>query len=80
MNLNLPGWSFAKQCDMTSGGKRSICDAQVSNPFVGIAPLKGTSLYTSSTISAFNVNRPFPEFSDITQSGVNLGHMWYNGL
>jgi hypothetical protein len=53
MNLNLPGWSFAKQCDMTSGGKRSICDAQVSNPFVGIAPLKGTSLYTSSTISAF---------------------------
>jgi len=80
MNLNLPGWSFAKQCDMTSGGKRSICDAQVSNPFVGIAPLRGTSLYTSSTISAFNVNRPFPEFDNITQSGVNLGHMWYNGL
>ena len=26
------------------------------------------------------MNRPFPEFGDITQSGVNLGHMWYNGL
>ena len=47
---------------------------------MGIAPLKGTSLYTSTSMSAFNVNRPFPEFDNITQAGVNLGHMWYNGL
>jgi len=52
----------------------------VSNPFIGIAPLKGTNLYSASSISAFNVNRPFPQFGDITQAGVNLGHMWYNGL
>jgi hypothetical protein len=80
INLNLPSWSFAQQCDMTSGGKRSFCDALVSNPFVGIAPLKGTSLYSSASISRFNVNRPFPQFGDVTQSGVNLGHLWYNGL
>ena len=42
---------------MTSGGKRSICDALVSNPFIGIAPLRGTNLYSATSISAFNVNR-----------------------
>jgi len=80
VNLNLPDWSFAKQCDMTSGGKRSFCDANVPNPFLGLAPLQGTNLYSSSSISRFNVNRPFAEFGDITKAGVNLGHMWYNGL
>jgi hypothetical protein len=80
-NLNLPPWSFAQQCDMAqAGGKRSYCDAQVNNPLKGIELLKGTSLYSSSTISRFNLARPFTEFSDITQSGENLGHMWYNGL
>jgi hypothetical protein len=80
LNMNLPSWDFAKQCDMTSGGKLSYCNALVQNPFVGIAPLKGTSLYSSATMTRFDINRPFPEFVNITQSGVNLGHMWYNGL
>src|SRR5207302_6991880 len=79
MNLNLPSWDFAKQCDMTSSGKRSYCDAQVPNPLQGVAALRGTSLFSSSTISRFDLNGPFTQFVNITQSGMNLGHMWYNG-
>ncbi len=80
VNLNLPGWGFAKQCDEMAGGKTAACNALVSNPFVGVPALQGTNLYSSSTISAFTINQPFPQFGAITQSGVNLGHMWYNGL
>jgi hypothetical protein len=80
VNLNLPSWNFAKQCDETSGGITAVCNALVPNPFVGVPALQGTSLYSSSTISAFTLNQPFPQFGAITQSGVNLGHMWYNGL
>lgn len=80
VNLNLPSADFLRQCDMTQGGKRSFCDAQVPNPFQGITALRGTNLFSASTISRFDLNRPFPEFGDITMQGVNLGRMWYNGL
>src|SRR5262249_39420658 len=40
LNLNLPGWDFGKQCDMTSGGKLAYCNGLVANPFAGIAPLR----------------------------------------
>lgn len=80
VNLNLPSWDFAKQCDETQGGKTAICNALVPNPFIGVEAMRGTSFYTNTTISAFNAARPFPQFGNVTQSGVNLGHMWYNGL
>jgi hypothetical protein len=80
VNLNLPSWGFAKQCDEMAGGRTSVCNALVSNPFVGVPALQGTSLYSSSSISAFTINQPFPQFGAITESGVNLGHLWYNGL
>lgn len=80
INLNLPDYNSVKPCDMMAGGKRSFCDALVPNPFIGIAPLRGTNLFSSTTITRFNSMRPFAEFGDITQAGANLGHMWYNGL
>lgn len=80
ININQPGYDFVGQCDMSNGGKRSYCDAQVPNPFRGVPGLQGTSLYSSTTISRYNLNRPFPEFGNITEEGLNLGHMWYNGL
>jgi len=80
LNINLPSWSYASQCDVAGGGKRSICDALGTNPFKGIAPLLGTSLGSSATLSQFNLHRPYPEFGDITEAGVNIGKIWYNAL
>lgn len=80
INMNLPGYDFAKQCDMTVGGKLSYCNGLQPNPFNGIAPLKGTNLFSAANLTRFDLNRPFPEFVDITKAGVNLGKMWYNGL
>lgn len=79
-NVNLPSWSFAQQCDPLSGGKMSLCNQQVANPFVGVSAFKGSNLYSSSTISNFDIHRPSPQFGDITEEGRNIGKDWYNGL
>lgn len=80
LNINLPSWSYASQCDVAGGGSKSICDALAPNPFKGIAALQGTSLGSSATLSQFNLHRPYPEFGDITENGVNIGKVWYNAL
>jgi hypothetical protein len=80
INVNLPSYGFVKQCDMTAGGQRAYCDAQVTNPLRGVPALAGTTVGSASTISRFDLNRPFPHFGNITVAGLNLGRMWYNGL
>lgn len=80
-NQNLPSWNFAQQCDeLYSNGKNSLCSSTVANPFVGAAAFNGTNLGTSSTISLFDINRPHPQFVDITEEGRNTGKNWYNAL
>ena len=79
-NMNLPDYSYAKQCDETAGGRTSICNALVSNPFNGVPAFAGTGLGNSATYTAFNASRPHPQFGDITQEGLNIGHVWYDGV
>lgn len=80
VNVNLPNWSFAQQCDALSGGKMSVCNQLVSNPFFGVSAFQGSSRYTSTTISNFEMHRPHPQFGDVTEEGRNIGKDWYNGL
>jgi hypothetical protein len=65
----------------TSQGPPGICNASVANPFSGLSQFgpAGTGLNTP-TISASQLSLPFPEFGNGTESGLNLGKMWYNGL
>jgi hypothetical protein len=65
----------------TSQGPPGICNASVANPFSGLSQFgpAGTGLNTP-TISASQLALPFPEFGNGTESGLNLGKMWYNGL
>jgi hypothetical protein len=79
-DINAPAYSFVKQCDEMEGGKMSICNGTVPNPFQGVAAFVGTNWYTSSTITAFNAARPYHEFLGITRTGTDTGYMWYNGL
>lgn len=81
LNANLPSWEFARQCDVREGGRRSYCDEALPNPFQGIEAFRGTTLFSSPTVSRFHMARPFPQFNgDITIQGMNLGKLWYNGL
>jgi hypothetical protein len=58
----------------------AYCNQNLPNPFQGLAPFIGTSMYTSSTISLNQLQRQFPQFTGGTEYGLNDGHTWYNSL
>jgi hypothetical protein len=64
-----------------TAGPANICNATVTNPFSGLSQFgpTGTGLNTP-TISVSQLALPFPEFGGGTESGLNLGKAWYNGL
>ena len=82
-NANYPTHSFLQTCSLAYGAadaKWSNCWAPVNNPFKGVAAFQGTPYYSNTTNQAWDMNRPHPEFQDVTVSGLNDGHVWYNGL
>ncbi|HWC99331.1 MAG TPA: carboxypeptidase regulatory-like domain-containing protein [Candidatus Sulfopaludibacter sp.] len=58
----------------------AYCNQTLPNPFQGLAPFIGTSMYTSSTISLNQLLRQYPQFTGGTEYGLNDGHVWYNSL
>jgi hypothetical protein len=58
----------------------AYCNQTLPNPFQGLAPFVGTSMYTSNTISLNQLMRPFPQFTGGTEYGLSQGHVWYNSL
>jgi hypothetical protein len=78
---NVPSLDFRRQCNLLEGGSPVFCDAQVPNPFRGIDAFQGTNYFTAATISRYNVNRPFPQFTgDMLRQGLNTSNIWYNSL
>ena len=79
INQISPAWNA--QCDVERGGKSSLCNATITNPFLNIAAFGGSNYYNSSTISASNFTRPYPLFGAITENGAtNDGKNWYNAV
>jgi hypothetical protein len=58
----------------------AYCNQNLPNPFQGLAPFVGTSMYTSSTISLNQLERQYPQFTGGTEYGLNAGRVWYNSL
>ena len=79
--FNIPTLDFRKQCNPLEGGSVAFCDAQLDNPFKGLAAFANTGYFTSNTISRYNLNRPFPQFTgDLTRRGDNNAKAWYNSM
>ncbi|MEZ5352079.1 MAG: carboxypeptidase regulatory-like domain-containing protein [Bryobacteraceae bacterium] len=80
-DFNIPSLDFRKQCNILEGGSPAFCDAQVPNPFRGVAAFEGTTYFSAANISRFNLNRPFPQFSgNLLDVGKNGSRAWYNSL
>jgi hypothetical protein len=75
---NEPSAAFQAQCDVTTGGSRSLCDQLLPNPYFGVPGFEGTSRFTSPTLSLFELSRPFPAFTGFTMTERNDGKMWYD--
>ena len=76
--FNDPSLEFQNQCDVTQGGSRSFCDQLLPNPFRGVAGFEGTTRFTNASLSRFELNRPYPAFSNFSMNSVNEGRMWYD--
>ena len=75
---NEPSLANRKTCNIMEGGSPNYCNTLVPNPFQGNAAFNGTSFYTASTITRYQLLNPFPQFGAISQLGNNGGHTWYN--
>jgi hypothetical protein len=69
-----------EKCNVMEGGSASYCNAQVPNPFYGLAPFAGTSLGISPTVNRYQMLRPFPQYTGLTQYGRNDGFVHYNSF
>jgi hypothetical protein len=78
--INEPSRALQDQCDVTLGGSRALCDAQLPNPFFQVPGFEGTSRFTSATLSRFELSRPFPQFTNIIQTTRNDGKIDYDSL
>ena len=67
-------------CNFVLGGNPSICDQQVPNPFYGLEAFEDTNWYISRNLSRYQINRPHPQFTGITELMRNDGRSWYNSL
>lgn len=80
-DFNIPSADFQARCDLLQGGNPQYCLDQLPNPFQGIDAFRGTSRFTASTLSRYELNRPFPQFSDrLLQQGLGESKIWYNSM
>jgi hypothetical protein len=63
--------------DPAKGGDPNYLNAQVPNPFEGLLP--GTSI-NGPTVARSQLLRPFPAFTGVTVTDMNVGKIWYNSL
>jgi hypothetical protein len=79
--FNIPTLDFRKQCNLLEGGSPAYCNAQVPNPFRGLEPFRGTGLFTATNVSRFQINRPYPQFTnDLLERGRGESNIYYNSL
>jgi hypothetical protein len=70
------------QCNYLLGAtSQAYCTAGLTNPFRNVAGFEGTSYYTNSTRSRYDLARPYPAFgTSLTEYMLNSGRNWYNSL
>ena len=78
--FNEPDAAFRARCDVTQGGSPTFCNEQLTNPFLGVPGFENTTFFTAPTLSRYQLNRPFPQFTGFTQLGRNDGRIWYDSL
>jgi hypothetical protein len=69
-----------QSCNILEGGSPSYCQALLPNPFAGLEPFRGTSYFTSTSLTRANLSRPYPHFGGLTQGARPDGRTWYNSL
>ncbi len=78
--FNEPPVELRNRCDASQGGSPAFCNELLPNPFYQVPGFEGTSRFTSPTLTRYALNRPFPQFGQITEFDRNDGRIWYNSF
>ncbi|MGH9834122.1 MAG: carboxypeptidase regulatory-like domain-containing protein [Blastocatellia bacterium] len=78
--FNEPSLEFRKLCNPLEGGNPAYCNEQLPNPFRGLEPFRGSARFTATTLSRFELARPYPHFTGFNQLTRNDGRIDYNSL
>ena len=76
--FNEPDLAMRQRCNPLEGGSPAFCDERLPNPFFGLEPFRGTTLFSSDTVSRWDLARPYPQFAGYLERGRNDGQIWYN--
>jgi hypothetical protein len=70
------------QCNYLKGAtSQSLCTQNLPNPFRNLPGFEGTAHYTNANRSRYDLNRPFPQFTNgLNQLMRNDGMSWYNSV
>ena len=85
-NINRPSESFYAGCNLDLGATSAAYNAcnnlAPANPFYNVAAFAGSPIGSAPTFQGnpAQLTRPEPEWGDITEQNLNLGHTWYNSL
>lgn len=60
-------------------GLQNRLNARVPNPFAGVIT-DPTSALSQPTTTVLQLLRPFPQYTGVTRSSLNLGRSWYHSL
>ncbi|MBL8207287.1 MAG: carboxypeptidase regulatory-like domain-containing protein [Blastocatellia bacterium] len=78
--FNEPDLAFRQKCNPLEGGSPAFCNELLPNPFRGLAPFLGTTYYTATSIRRWDLNRPYPQFTGITEVARNDGSIAYDSF
>jgi hypothetical protein len=77
---NQPSLAVRQRCNWAEGGNPAWCNTSVPNPFQGVPGFTGSSYYTASTLTNYQLAAPFPQFGGLTEVGRNDDRMWFNSM
>jgi hypothetical protein len=76
--FNEPSLEFRKLCNPLEGGNPAYCNEQLPNPFLGLEPFRGSSRFTATTLSRFDLARPYPQYGAFNELTRNDGSIAYD--
>jgi hypothetical protein len=78
--FNEPDLAMRQRCNFLEGGSPAFCNEALPNPFRGLEQFRGTNAFTATTLSRWDLSRPYPHFAAFTEVTRNDGSLDYNSV
>jgi len=81
VGINNMSLAARRQCDYFEGAvSQTYCNANIANPFLGLVPWFGSTLYSATQIQRSQLLQTFTAFGSLSENARNGNRSWYNAL